>query len=79
MIRLYTAPTPNGWKVSVALEELGGRLGESPWLAGADLSIADLAVPTPMRALDAEPDEERTQAITENARKRLQRGPGPQC
>lgn len=23
MITLYTAPTPNGWKVSVALEELG--------------------------------------------------------
>jgi GSH-dependent disulfide-bond oxidoreductase len=23
MIELYTAPTPNGWKVSVALEELG--------------------------------------------------------
>jgi GSH-dependent disulfide-bond oxidoreductase len=25
MIDLYTAPTPNGWKVSVALEELGLR------------------------------------------------------
>jgi hypothetical protein len=23
MIDLYTAPTPNGWKASVALEELG--------------------------------------------------------
>ena len=23
MIELYTAPTPNGWKVSVALEEMG--------------------------------------------------------
>jgi glutathione S-transferase len=23
MIELYTAPTPNGWKVSIALEELG--------------------------------------------------------
>ena len=23
MIDLYTAPTPNGWKVSIALEELG--------------------------------------------------------
>lgn len=23
MIDLYTAPTPNGWKASIALEELG--------------------------------------------------------
>ena len=23
MIDLYTAPTPNGWKISIALEELG--------------------------------------------------------
>ena len=23
MIDLYTSPTPNGWKVSIALEELG--------------------------------------------------------
>jgi glutathione S-transferase/GST-like protein len=23
MIELYTAPTPNGWKISIALEELG--------------------------------------------------------
>ena len=28
MIELYTAPTPNGWKVSIALEELG--LGYTP-------------------------------------------------
>src|SRR5204863_2279001 len=23
MIELYTSPTPNGWKISIALEELG--------------------------------------------------------
>ena len=23
MLDLYTAPTPNGWKVSMALEEMG--------------------------------------------------------
>ena len=23
MIDLYTAPTPNGWKASIALEEMG--------------------------------------------------------
>jgi len=27
MIELYTAPTPNGWKVSIALEELGLSYG----------------------------------------------------
>jgi len=93
-------------------EVLERRLDESPWLAGDELSIADLAnwcwvrihgwsgvsieglprleswieklearpacqrglaVPTPMRALDAEPDEEQARAITENARKMLQR------
>ncbi|MHA7836492.1 MAG: glutathione S-transferase family protein [bacterium] len=93
-------------------EVLDRRLGESPWLAGDDLSIADLAnwcwvrihgwsgvpidglprleawigrleerpacqrglaVPTPMRALDSEPDEEQVKAMTESARKMLQR------
>ena len=93
-------------------EVLERRLGESPWLAGDELSIADLAnwcwvrihgwsgvsieglprleswigklearpacqrglaVPTPTRALDEEPDEEQARAITESARKMLQR------
>jgi len=88
------------------------RLSESEWLAGDEYSIADianfcwirihgwsgvptdglvhlekwmatiearpavqrgLAVPTPMRALDEEPSEEQAKAITDSARKMLQR------
>ena len=30
MIQLYTAPTPNGWKVSIMLEELGARYRVRP-------------------------------------------------
>jgi glutathione S-transferase len=93
-------------------EVIERRLGESEWLAGDALSIADLAnwcwirihgwsgvpteglprleewmarlearpacqrglaVPTPLRALDAEPDEAQAKAITESAQKMLQR------
>ena len=51
MIELFTAATPNGYKVSIALEELGlpytlrvldGRLADHESLAG-DYSIADIA------------------------------------
>jgi GST-like protein len=42
MIDLYTAPTLNGWKVSVTLEVLHRRLGQSEWLAD-DFSVADIA------------------------------------
>ncbi len=30
MIQLYTAPTPNGWKASIMLEELGARYSVRP-------------------------------------------------
>ena len=42
MIDLYTAPTLNGWKVSVTLEVPDRRLGQSEWLAD-DFSVADIA------------------------------------
>jgi len=42
MIELYTAATPNGWKISIALEELGRQLQSNEYLAG-DYSIADIA------------------------------------
>jgi GSH-dependent disulfide-bond oxidoreductase len=93
-------------------EVVDRRLSESEWLAGDEYSIADianwcwirihgwsgvptdgldhlekwmaaiderpaaqrgLAVPTPVRALDEEPSEEQARAITESARKMLQR------
>ena len=46
MIDLYTSPTPNGWKVSIALEELGlaYRVREIDLAAGEQKSPAYLAI-----------------------------------
>ena len=30
MIHLYTSPTPNGWKISIMLEEIGMRVTVHP-------------------------------------------------
>jgi glutathione S-transferase len=65
MIRLYTAPTPNGHKASVALEELelpyevvpidlGAMVQKEPWFTdinpnGRIPAIEDLDVPDPVR------------------------------